>query len=124
VVVDEFVKHLAHRPRIPAHDGVRGHNVALSVEALPDERAPGVRGKLLEECALRPAVAFPERMNGVDLAQVIGHPVDEDVTGEPLQELLLAQLTEDLGCTGSMNWGRQNMLPFAMATVRTCPAQS
>jgi hypothetical protein len=45
VVAGEFVEHLAHRTWVAAHDGVRGENVALSVEALSVERVSGVCGE-------------------------------------------------------------------------------
>jgi hypothetical protein len=56
---------------------------------------PRVCGELLEKDTLGSAVAIPERVNGVDLAQVVGHPVDEGVTYEAPQEILLTQLPED-----------------------------
>ena len=44
---------------------------------LSGEREPGVAGELPEEDTLRPPVALAERMQGVDLAQVMGLPPDE-----------------------------------------------
>ena len=52
--------------------------------------------KLLEKGALSPAVAFAERVDGVDLTEVVGQPVKEYVTFQALQEVLVAQLAEDL----------------------------
>jgi hypothetical protein len=44
---------------------------------LPVESVTGLTGELLEEGALRPAVPFAERVDGVDLAEVVGQPVEE-----------------------------------------------
>jgi hypothetical protein len=47
------------------------------VEVLPGQREPRIVGKLLEEGALGPAVSLAERVDGVDLTEVIDQPVDE-----------------------------------------------
>jgi hypothetical protein len=64
---------------------------------------------LPEEGALGPAVALAERVHGIDLAQVAGHPgeevdpseevdpVDEVDPCEAPQKVLIAQLLADLG---------------------------
>jgi len=56
---------------------------------LPGERESGVAGKLPEEGPLRPPVALAERMQGVDLAQVIGQPPDEHVVTQAPQAVLI-----------------------------------
>jgi hypothetical protein len=69
-------------------------DIAVGVQVLPVEDEAGVAGELSEEGALGTAVALAERVDGVDLTQVVGQPLGE------------------------------NQLPFAMATVLICPAQS
>jgi hypothetical protein len=71
LTVDEFVQHPPHWTRVAAHECVRGRDVTLGVEPLPVQHEPGVCGELLEEGALRPTVALAERVDGVDLAQVL-----------------------------------------------------
>jgi hypothetical protein len=67
---------------------------------LPVEQVAGVAGELLEEGALGPAVAFAERVDGVDLAEVAGQPLGERTPGQAAQEALPVQSTEDLCCGG------------------------
>jgi hypothetical protein len=81
---------------VAAHYGDRGRDVAGGVEVPPSEREARIVGKLLEKGALSPAVAFAERVDGVDLTEVVGQPVKEYVTFQALQEVLVAQLAEDL----------------------------
>ena len=64
---------------------------------LPGEHVPGVAGELADEGALRAPVAFPERVQCVDLAQVVGKPSGEGVPVQAAQEVLAAQLAEDAG---------------------------
>jgi hypothetical protein len=79
---DQFLEHLPHRTRIAAHDGCGSGDVAVGVQVLPVENVAGVAGELLEESALGPAVAFAERVDGVDLAE-LARPV-VDVTEDAL----------------------------------------
>jgi hypothetical protein len=58
---------------------------------LPVEDESGVAGELLEEGALGPAVALAERVDGVDLAEVVGQPVGERVPGQASQQALVVQ---------------------------------
>jgi len=67
---------------------------------LPGERESGVAGKLPEEGPLRPPVTLAERMQCVDLAQVIGQPPNEHVMMQAPQAVLIVQLTEDNGRRG------------------------
>ena len=67
---------------------------------LPGEREPSVAGKLPEKGPLRSPVALAERMQGVDLAQVVGQPPDKRVAGQPAQAVFIVQLTEDNGRRG------------------------
>lgn len=73
------------------HDRCRCLDVAGSFKVLAVKSEPGVLGELLEEGSLGPPVAFTERMNRVDLAQVVGQPVDERATFQVLQGVLAAQ---------------------------------
>ena len=79
-VRDECVKHLPHRFWVAVHDRGGSLDVADGIKVLPGEREPGVAGELPEEGSLRPPVALAERMQCVDLAQVIGQPPDEHAT--------------------------------------------
>jgi hypothetical protein len=69
--------------------------VAGGVEVLPGERVSGVAGELAGEGAPGAPVAFPERVQCVDLAQVAGKPSGEGVPVQAAQEVLAAQLAED-----------------------------
>ena len=91
---------------------------------LPVENVAGVAGELLEEGALGPAVAFAERVDGVDLAEVVGQPLGERTPGQAAQEALTVQSAEDLCCGGLDVLRQAEPGPFAMATVLSCPAQS
>ena len=64
---------------------------------LPGERVPGVASELPEECAMRTAVALAERVQCVDLAEVVGQPSGERVPVHAMQEALLAEVIEDGG---------------------------
>ena len=92
-------EHLAHRFWIAAHDRGGGLDVAGGIKVLPGEREPGVTGELPEEGPLRPPVALAERMQGVDLAQVIGQPPDEYVAAQAAQAVLVVQLTKMTAAT-------------------------
>jgi hypothetical protein len=72
---DEFVEHLSHQTRVPAHDCGGCRDVAAGVEVLPVEDKAGMAGELLEKGALGPAVALAERVDGVDLTEVVGQPL-------------------------------------------------
>ena len=65
---------------------------------LPVENESGVAGELAEEGALSPAVALAERVDGVDLAQVVGQPISKRIPGQAAQAVLAAQCLEDLRC--------------------------
>lgn len=73
---DKRVEHLPHRFWVAAHNRGGGLDVAGGIKVLPGEREPGATGELREEGPLRPSVALAERVQGVDLAQVIGQPLD------------------------------------------------
>ena len=90
---------------------------------LPCEREPGVAGKLPEEGPPRSPVALAERMQGVDLAQVVGQPPDECVAVQAPQAVSSCSSRKITAAEDSMYCGRQNAVPLAMATVRICPAQ-
>lgn len=66
---------------------------------LPGERVSGVAGELADEGALRAPVAFAERMQRVDLAQVVREPCGESVPLQAAQAILFTQLAEDY-CRG------------------------
>src|ERR1700677_1079628 len=93
---DEFAEHLSHQGRVPAHDGGGCCDVAVGVEVLPAEGEAGITGKLLEERALGPAVALAERVDGVDLTEVVGQPFREHVPGKAAQETVAMQRPKDL----------------------------
>jgi hypothetical protein len=57
------------------HDGGGCRDIAVGVEMLPVEDKTGVASQLLEEGALGPAVALAERVDGVDLTEVVGQPL-------------------------------------------------
>jgi hypothetical protein len=57
------------------HDGGGCCDVAVGVEVLPVEDEARIIGELLEEGALSPAVALAERVDGVDLTEVVGQPL-------------------------------------------------
>ena len=63
---------------------------------LPVEDEASVAGELLEEGALGPAVALAERVDGVDLAEVVGQPLGECVAVKAAQEVLAVQCPEGL----------------------------
>jgi hypothetical protein len=44
-----------------------------------------------------PAVALAERVDGVDLIEVVSEPLGEHVSGKAAQEVLAVQRSEDLG---------------------------
>ena len=102
-VPDERVEHLPHRFWVAAHVRGGGLDVADGIKVLPGEREPGVAGELPEEGTLRPPVALTERMQCVDLAQVIGQPPDEDATVQAAQAVFIAQLAEDDGRGGNIS---------------------
>ena len=56
------------------HDGGGRGDIPVGVEVLPVQDEAGVAGELLEEGALGPAVALTERVDGVDLAEVVSQP--------------------------------------------------
>jgi hypothetical protein len=97
---NEFVEHPAHRCGIAVHDGDGRLEVSVHVEVLPVEHVPGIAGELLEEGALCPAVALAERVDRVDLAKVVGQPIEELLACQVPEEVLFAELAEDLGCGG------------------------
>lgn len=97
---DEFVEHLPHRRRIAVHDGGGGRDVAVGVEVLPVEDEAGVAGELLEEGTLGPAVALAERVDGVDLAEVVGQPLGERIPRKASQEALAVRRPEDVSRRG------------------------
>jgi hypothetical protein len=57
----------------------------------------GVADKLPEEGTLGPAVALTERVDGVDLIEVVSEPLGEHVSGKAAQEVLAVRRSEDLG---------------------------
>jgi hypothetical protein len=93
---DEFVEHLCHQGRVPAHDGGGCCDVADSIKVLPVEDKAGITGKLLEERALGPAVALTERVDRVDLTEVVRQPFREHVPGKAAQQALAMQRMEEL----------------------------
>src|SRR5208282_2381371 len=99
-VPDERVEHLPDRFWVAAHDRGRGLDVAGGIKVLPGEREPGAAGELREEGPLRPPVALAERVQGVDLAQVIGQPPDERIAVQAAQAVFVVQLAEDDGRGG------------------------
>jgi hypothetical protein len=107
---DELVEHLSHKGRVSAHDGGGCRDVAVSVEVLPVKDEAGITGKLLEERALGSAVALAERV--------------DTSWGRPRRRLSPCSAWKTSAAADSMYCGRQNQVPFAMATVRSCPAQS
>jgi len=62
---------------------------------LPGECVARVAGELLEEGPLDPPVALAERMDRVDLAQVVGQPCDERFPVQVTKAILAAQRAED-----------------------------
>lgn len=122
--MDEFVEHLTHRRRVAVHDGGGCCDVAVGVEVLPVEDEASVAGELLEEGTLRSAVALAERMDGVDLTEVVGRPLGERVPRKTSQKASPCSDWKMSAAADSMYCGRQNQVPFAMATVLSCPAQS
>jgi hypothetical protein len=75
MLVDEVSEQLTHGSRIAPHDGSRGRDITGGVQALPGKRESRIVGKLREERALGPAVAFAERMDGINLAEVVSQPI-------------------------------------------------
>ena len=63
---------------------------------LPGESVACLAGELLEEGSLGPSVALAERMDRVDLAQVVGQPGDERFPVQVTKEILAAQRAEDI----------------------------
>jgi hypothetical protein len=78
------------------HDGGGCCDVAVGLQVLPVEDEAGVAGELLEEGALGTVVALAERMDGVDLTEVVGQPLDERIPGKATQEALAVQGPEDI----------------------------
>jgi hypothetical protein len=62
------------------HDGGGRSHIAVGIQALPVKEEAGIAGELLEEGTLSPAVPLPERVNGVDLTEVMRQPL-ESCTG-------------------------------------------
>jgi hypothetical protein len=81
-----------------------------------------IAGELVKERALGPAVALAEWVDGVDLTEVVSETLREGVPGKARLSSCSARKTS--AAADSMYCGRQNQVPFAMATVRSCPAQS
>ena len=63
---------------------------------LAGECVARVAGELLEESPLGPPVALAERMDRVDLAEVVGQPCDERFPVQVTKAILAAQRAEDL----------------------------
>lgn len=78
------------------HRRCRGIDVVLRVDELPVELVAGVGGQLGEEGALGAPVAVAKRMQRVDIAEVVGEPVDEGLAIEPAESILVGELAEDL----------------------------
>ena len=85
---------------------------------------PGVVRELGEERPLGPAVALPERVQGVDVSEKLRQPGNELLAGQAPQPVSGGEPAEDVSAVGLQMLGRQNTEPFAMDTVRSSPAQS
>jgi hypothetical protein len=121
-VPDERVERLPHRFWVAAHDRGGGLDVADGIKVLPGRAETGVAGELPEESPLRPPVALTERMQCVDLAQVIGQPPDEEPRSRPRRQPSSRSSRKTTAAEDSMYCGRQNIALLAMATVRIGPA--
>jgi hypothetical protein len=73
-LLNTLIARPAHSPR---HRLDGGLDVSGGVEVLPGECVAFLAGELLEEGPLGPPVALAERMDRVDLAQVVGQPCGE-----------------------------------------------
>jgi hypothetical protein len=83
----ELAEQFAERLVVAAVCGARGLDVALGLETLPVDPVPGAECELADERALRPPVAFAERVGGVDLREVVSEPFDEPRADLPAEEV-------------------------------------
>lgn len=96
-VIADGVERFVYHPRASG-EVVPGEGVAYEWLSKLDDRPfvpvedeAGVAAELLEEGALGPAVALAERVDGVDLTEVVGQPLGEYVTGQAEQLTLAVQ---------------------------------
>lgn len=73
---------------------------------------------------LRAPVAVTERMQRVDVGEVMREAGHELLAAQSRQMALAGELAEDAAGVLSMCCGRQNRSLLATGTVRSCPAQS
>ncbi len=101
-----------------------GGSVSVGVHADPVDVVTGVVGELGKEGALGTAIAFAERVQGVDVGEELRELADELVAIQPAQPISGCQPAEDPPAAVSRCCGRQNSDPFAIDTVRSSPAQA
>lgn len=73
-----------------------GGSVSVGVHADPVDVVPGVVGELGEEGALGTAVAFAERVEGVDVGEELCELANELVAIQPAQPICRCQSAEDI----------------------------
>src|SRR5260370_40486173 len=122
--VNELAEHRAHRGEITAVRGSAGRDVTGWLHADPVDVMPGVVRELGEERPLGPAVALPERVQGVDVSEKLRQPGNELLAGQAPQPVSGGEPAEDVSAVGLQMLGSQNTEPFAMDTVRSSPAPS
>lgn len=64
------------------------------VKVLPCQDMASIQGQLTQESALRPPVALPKGVNGVDLGVVISHSIRELVADQSAKMRLACQLAQ------------------------------
>jgi hypothetical protein len=102
---------------------LKDRDAAVSVEPGLAEVGAGVVRELLQKRALGVAVALANRMNAVDLGQVVGEAVDEGTVGEAAQVTFCGQSTQGVGQVQRDVLWQGEEIALAIATVRISPAQ-
>ena len=92
-----ITEELAQRALVAPMGSARGLDVSLGIDVIPCDVIAEVIGQLPDESALRSAVPFAKGMNRVDLGEVVGEAIHDDVAFEPSEIVLLRQAVEDVG---------------------------
>ena len=95
-----ITEELAQRALVAPMGSARGLDVSLGIDVIPCDVIAEVIGQLPDESALRSAVPFAKGMNRVDLGEVVGEAIHDDVAFEPLEIVLLRQAVQDVGEIG------------------------
>jgi hypothetical protein len=83
------LKQVSQGHLVPLHCRNRCVGIALWVDQLPVELVTGVGSQLSEESALGASVAVAKRVQRVDVAEIVGEPIDEGFAIEIAEPVLL-----------------------------------